>query len=151
MERISDHISYSEATKSQTAVRHGIKNDPNEEQIKAMRLVAEKVFEPLRRALNRPIFISSFFRSRALNGAIGGALDSQHCKGEAIDLDVDGLNSQIFYWIKNNCEFDQLIWEFGDTKDPAWVHVSYKASGNRKEILRATKINGVTKYIPFDL
>lgn len=139
MEKISEHISYSEAIKSQTGSRLGISNEPNEAQLKAMRLVAEKVFEPVRKALNRPVFISSFFRSEALNKKIGGAKGSQHSKGEAIDIDVDGLNDQIFYFIKNNLEFDQLIWEFGTTKEPDWVHVSYKETGNRKQVLRITK------------
>lgn len=151
MEKISEHISYSEAIKSQTAIRHGIDNTPNEEQLKAMKLVAEKIFEPIRKALNRPVFISSFFRSPALNKKIGGATSSQHCKGQAIDIDVDGLNNEIFYFIKNNLQYNELIWEFGNSSEPDWVHVSYVEGNNKKEILRAVKENGKTKYIPFDL
>lgn len=147
MEKISEHISYSEAIKSQTAIRKGIDNTPNEEQLKAMRLVAEKIFEPIRKALNRPVFISSFFRSPELNKSIGGAKTSQHCKGQAMDIDVDGFNNEIFHYIKNNLVFDQLLWEFGDTNEPDWVHVSYNERGNRGQILRVTK----TGTIPFDL
>jgi zinc D-Ala-D-Ala carboxypeptidase len=147
MEKISEHVSYSEAIKSQTGIRMQIDNTPNEDQLKAMKLVAEKVFEPVRKAMNRPVFISSFFRSPILNQAIGGAKDSQHSKGEAIDIDVDGFNNEIFHFIKNNLVWDQLIWEFGDTNEPDWVHVSYREGGNRKQVLRVTK----TGTIPFDL
>lgn len=151
IDKISEHISYSEAIKSQTAIRVGINNTPTEKDIKAMQLVAVNVFEPLRKALNRPIFISSFYRSPQLNHWIGGSSNSQHTKGEAMDLDVDGINSQIFHWIKNNLDFDQLIWEFGNTKKPDWVHISYKEHGNRKEMLRAIHKDGRTEYIKFDL
>jgi zinc D-Ala-D-Ala carboxypeptidase len=147
MEKISEHVSYSEAIKSQTGIRMQIDNTPNEDQLKAMKLVAEKIFEPVRKAMNRPVFISSFFRSPILNQAIGGAKDSQHSKGEAIDIDVDGFNNEIFHFIKNNLVWDQLIWEYGDTNEPDWVHVSYKEGGNRKQVLRVTK----TGTIPFDL
>lgn len=149
--KISEHITYSEAIKSQAAVRLGIENEPSEDELKAMKSVAEKVFEPLRKALNCPIYISSFYRSVRLNKWIGGAANSQHCKGEAMDLDVEGLNSKIFYWIEGNLDFDQLIWEFGNTSEPDWVHVSYKEGHNRKEVLRAIRRNGVTNYIPFEL
>lgn len=151
MEKISEHITYGEAIKSQVAIREGIDNTPTANQLKAMKLVAEKVFEPLRKALGFPIFISSFFRCAILNSMIGGASNSQHTKGEAMDLDKDGFNAQIFHYIKNNLTFDQLIWEFGDSNEPDWVHVSYSANGNRREVLRAIRKNGKTVYIPFDL
>lgn len=150
MEKISEHITYEQATKSQTAVRHGIKNDPNPDELKAMRIWAEKIYEPVVKACPG-VFLSSFFRSRALNGAIGGALNSQHCKGEAGDMDSNGMNSKIFYFIKNNLVFDQLIWEFGNTNEPDWVHASYSEKGNRKQVLRAVRENGKVRYIPFDL
>lgn len=148
---ISEHISFLEATKSQTGTRLGIKNEPNPDQLEAMKLLAEKVFEPLRKSVNRTIFISSFFRCEELNKKIGGAKGSQHSKGEAMDLDLDDFNAELFSHIKNHLDFDQLIWEFGDTKFPDWVHVSYSKNGNRKEVLRAIKSNGKTKYIKFDL
>jgi zinc D-Ala-D-Ala carboxypeptidase len=151
MTQVSEHISLKEATRSQTSSRMGISNEPTEEHLAAMRITAEKVFEPVRKALNRPIIVSSFYRSPKLNTAIGGSKTSQHCKGEAIDIDTGDFNNEVFYWIKNNLVFDQLIWEFGDTKEPSWVHVSYSVSGNRKQVLRAYSENGKTKYIPFDL
>lgn len=133
---ISKHITYEEATKSQTAIRKGIENVPSVAELTAMKLVAEKIFEPLRDHFDIPIGISSFYRSKALNKAIGGAPNSQHCKGEAMDIDADifgGVtNTRIFEWIKNNLEFDQLIREYGEN---GWVHVSYKASGNRNQVL----------------
>lgn len=133
---ISKHITYAEATKSQTAIRKGIDNTPDEATLDRMRLVAEKVFEPLREYFRMPIGISSFYRSPKLNKAIGGAKNSQHVTGEAMDIDADifgGVtNTRIFEWIKNNLEFDQLIREYGEN---GWVHVSYKASGNRNQVL----------------
>jgi hypothetical protein len=139
---ISTHISEEEAFKSQTAIRHGIKNYTDDEEILAnMKHVAKNVFEPLRNHFKRPIGISSFYRCELLNKKIGGAKNSQHTTGEAIDIDADifgDLTNKIIYdWIKDNLEFDQLIWEFGDKNNPAWVHVSLKRNGkNRKQILK---------------
>jgi len=139
---ISPNISEAEAFKSNQAIKLGINNTTNDADILAnMRYVALNVFEPLRKHFNRPIGISSFYRSSALNKAIKGAKNSQHLTGEAIDIDADiygGIsNAEIFNWIKNNLEFDQLIWEFGNDTNPAWVHVSLKRKGvNRKQIIR---------------
>lgn len=139
---ISPNISEAEAFKSNQAIKLGINNTTNDSEILAnMRYVALNVFEPLRKHFNRPIGISSFYRSSALNKAIKGAKNSQHLTGEAIDIDADiygGIsNAEIFNWIKNNLEFDQLIWEFGNDTNPAWVHVSLKRKGvNRKQIIR---------------
>jgi|ADurb_Cas_02_Slu_FD_contig_31_3790075_length_817_multi_2_in_0_out_0_2 hypothetical protein len=148
---ISDHITYAEAVKSQEAVRLRIRNVPNQKQLAAMRLVAEKCFEPVRNHFKVPIGISSFFRSEALNELIGGSKTSQHCKGEAIDIDADIFgkisNSEIFHFIYNNLEFDQLIWEYGDDENPAWVHVSYAEGKNRKQVLKITK-KGTTVFKP---
>jgi len=146
---ISKHISYKEATQSQTATRKGIKNDPTLEQLNSMKLIAEKVFEPLREWYGKPITISSFFRSEKLNKAIGGSTTSQHGKGEAMDIDTEKDNAILFLRIKENGLFDQLIWEFGDDKNPDWVHVSYKKEGNRSEVLRAKKVKGKTVYEKF--
>ena len=144
MEKISKHISYKEATRSNTAIRKGINNTPDGDQLIAMKLVAEKVFEPMREHFGKPIRINSFLRVSALNVAVGGSKSSQHCKGEAIDMDgLNGLtNKEIFDYIKNNLDFDQLIWEYGTDKEPDWVHVSYSANGNRKQILKAIKGKG---------
>lgn len=150
MSEISRHISLSEATYSDKAKRLGISNIPDSATIERMKLVANEVFEPLRVFFNIPIGITSFYRSAEVNKAIGGASNSQHVTGEAMDIDADKFggitNGKIFNFIKANLEFDQLIWEFGNDTDPDWVHVSYKASGNRKQILRAKKANGKTFY-----
>lgn len=156
MKQISPHISYNEAIRSDVAKRYGIKNEPDEMQLARMRLVAEKVFEPLRNHFNVPIFISSFFRTKTLNVLIHGANNSEHMafKGAAMDLDAElfgGVtNKQIFEYIKDNLDFRQLIWEFGTNDDPNWVHVSYSEGDNKKEILRAVSVNGVTRYLPYD-
>lgn len=136
MENISEHISYAEAIKSQAAIRAKIDNTPNEAQLSAMKLVAENCFEPLRKYHGKAIAITSFFRNEKLNKLIGGASNSQHMTGEAIDIDADIFNNgitnkHIFDWLKDNVEFDQLINE----NDYSWVHISYRDKNNRKEIL----------------
>lgn len=154
--KLSKYISLSEAIKSETAIRKGIDNTPNEEQIEAMRYVAINLFDPVREHLGGPLYPSSFFRCEKLNKAIGGSPTSQHKKGEAIDMDADhfgiGSNKKVFDFIKSTLVFDQLIWEFGDTNNPAWVHASLKKDGNRREVLKAYKdAAGKTKYVKFDL
>tara|TARA_R110002167_G_scaffold86636_1_gene234437 strand:+ start:595 stop:1056 length:462 start_codon:yes stop_codon:yes gene_type:complete len=150
MYKISNHISYKEAVYSNTATRRGIENTPDEEQLVNMRLTANEVFEPLRVYVNGPIKINSFFRSPKLNTAIGGSSKSQHCKGQAIDLDdTFGVmtNAEMYEFIKEHLDFDQIIWEFGDDENPAWVHVSYVSpEKNRKRCLLAYKENKKTKY-----
>jgi len=151
MVRISKHISYKEATRSATALRLGIENIPNEYQLQNMEMVAKKVFEPLRETVDAPIKINSFFRCEELNKAIGGSSKSQHCQGRAIDIDdIYGhvSNAFMYYYIKDNLDFDQLIWEFGTDDSPDWVHVSYiDEDSNRKRCLKAYRENGKTKYI----
>jgi hypothetical protein len=152
MENISKHISYTEATKSLTAIRYNIKNTPNEQQLANMLLLAEKVYEPLRSGLGDiPIRIASFFRCKDLNDMVGGAINSQHMaiKGAAMDIDNDGhepSNRTIFFYIKDNIEFDQLIWESGDNENPDWVHVSFNKDKNRNQVLRFKN----NKYIPYE-
>ena len=147
---ISKHISYKEGVYSTTATRKGIDNTPNNEQLKNMELVADEIFEPLRVYVGGPIKINSFFRSPELNTAIGGSSKSQHCKGQAIDLDDTfgkAANAEMYHWIKENLDFDQMIWEFGDDDNPNWVHVSYVSpEDNRNRCLKAYKENGSTKY-----
>jgi hypothetical protein len=123
----------------------GIHNEPNAEQKEALRLLAVNILQPARDALG-PIKVTSGFRNAKVNAAVGGSRTSQHMKGEAADLQCDD-NAALFKFIKT-LEFDQLIWEFGDKEQPDWVHVSY-ASKNRKEVLKASKKNGVTKYVKF--
>ena len=150
MTQISKHISFKEATYSATAEKMEIVNDnPNLAIIENMKLVANKVFEPVRNHFGKPIKISSFFRGMPLNQAIKGSITSQHCSGEAIDIDNNNgtpSNKEIFNYIKKNLEFDQLIWEFGTDTNPDWVHVSFVNGKNRKQVLRAKKINGQTSY-----
>jgi hypothetical protein len=149
MEKISKHISYKEGVNSPTAIRRGINNVPNSDQLVNMRLLAEKVFEPLRVHFDTPIKINSFFRCTALNVAVGGSGSSQHCKGEALDMDATGdvTNKMLFDYIKDNLTFDQLIWEYGNDDEPDWVHVSFTDNTvNRKEILRAVKGQGYIQY-----
>jgi hypothetical protein len=148
--KISDHISMKEALRSNTAQRLGIDNMPDNDTLVTMQITAQHIFEPLRNHFNEPIYISSFYRSPELNKAIGGSAKSQHCKGEAIDIDdvySKASNADFFNYIKDKLEFDQLIWEFGDDENPAWVHVSYSLGKNRMRILKAIKENGKTKYI----
>lgn len=153
MKRISKHISYKEATNSFTAKRKGVNNEPNYEVLLNMQNIADNVFEKVRANFGVPIKINSFYRSPELNRLIGGSATSQHCKGQAIDLDdtYEGLtNKEIFNYIKDNLSFDQLIWEFGTDNNPNWVHVSYVSeSKNRKQILKAVRKNGKVRYEQF--
>lgn len=151
--KLSEHLELAEVIRSESAKRRGISNIPTEEHIKNLKLIAENVFEPIRANFRQPIRISSGYRSQALNAAIGGAMRSQHSSGEALDIDMEGSalsNKEIFIFIKDKLNFDQLIWEFGNKNEPDWVHVSYKANGQqRKQVLRAIKEQGKTKYIPY--
>lgn len=147
MDKISTHISYEEAVNSPTAKAKGISNEPTLEHLKAMTIVANKCFEPVRKFANVPLKINSFYRSPILNKAIGGAVDkfgqakSQHCKGEAIDFTGNGKikNSLLFQHIKANLEFDQLLNEYPVNGEPTWIHVSYKEGANRMQILTVDK------------
>ena len=153
--KLSEHLSLAEVTRSETAKRKGVSNQPTEAHIANFKLLAENIFEPIRNHFEKPIFISSGYRSAALNKAIGGAASSQHCTGEAIDIDMDGhaggvTNKMVFDYIKDNLNFDQLIWEFGTDTNPDWVHVSYESTGRqRKQILKAIRKNGATSYVPY--
>lgn len=150
--KLSEHLDLSEVIRSESAKRNGISNMPSEAHIANFKLLAEKIFEPIRNNFRCPIHISSGYRSAELNRAIGGSTTSQHCQGEAIDIDMDGSpngvsNKMIFEFIKKYLEFDQLIWEFGSEENPDWVHVSYESSGKqRKQVLKAYKQNGKTQY-----
>ena len=150
MKKISKNITYKEAIHSNTAKRLGIENVPNDKQIANMFTIADMIFQPLRSYVGGPIKITSFFRSSELNRAIGGSKSSQHCKGQAMDLDdVYGhkTNAEMFMYIRENLDFDQLIWEFGDEENPNWIHVSYvDKQKNRNRCLKAYKDNGKTKY-----
>jgi len=148
---ISKHISNKEGVYSTTATRRGLDNTPSQFELTNMKLLAEKVFEPLREWVGGPIRINSFFRGPELNTAIGGSSKSQHCKGQAVDIDDGGCNktnAQMYKHIKDELEFDQMIWEFGDDKNPNWVHISYVSEdANRNRCLKAYKDKGKTKYM----
>lgn len=146
---LTKNLTLEEATKSNSALRLGINNKPNDAIIETMKLTAEKIFQPLRDKLGA-IRVSSFYRSPDLNRAIGGSKTSQHCKGEAIDMEgINVTNSELFEEACKLEEFDQIIWEFGDLSEPDWVHVSYSKTHNRKQILRASKIGNRTIYVPY--
>jgi len=147
---ISKHVSLREGIFSQTATRRDLDNTPNEEQLENMKLIGEKVFEPLREWVGGPIKINSFFRGLPLNTAIGGAKSSQHMKGQAMDIDDTfghATNAEMYEWVKENLDFDQMIWEFGTDKNPNWVHISYVSpEKNRNRCLLAYKDKGRSKY-----
>ena len=145
---LSQNLTLEEVTKSSTANRLNIDNtNMTVDVLENLKSLAENVFQPARDQLG-PIRVSSGYRSPELNKAIGGAITSQHSKGEALDLQgINFENSKLFGYIKDNLEFDQLIWEFGDDDNPDWVHVSYKKNGeNRNMILKSVKANGNTVY-----
>ena len=150
--KISPNLNLAEITRSDTAKRHGIDNTPTAEHLENFKLLAEKVFEPIREHFKTPIFISSGYRSKELNAFIKGSSSSQHCTGQAIDIDMDGSNGEVtnrmvFDFIKNKLDFDQLIWEMGTDFNPDWVHVSYVKGKNRKQKLKAVRSGGKTSYI----
>lgn len=153
MERISKYVDYLEVTKSNQAAALKLANIPNATQLKNLKLVCSNVFDKVREHFEKPIGISSGFRSVELNAKIGGSKTSQHCEGKALDIDADifgGINNkELFFFIKENCIFDQLIWEFGSENAPDWVHVSYNEGKNRGQVLRAVKVGGKTIYKPF--
>ena len=152
--QLSENLSLAEVIRSETAKRNGISNKPNPRHLENLKIVAVNIFQPIRNFFQRAIHLSSGYRSEELNAFIKGSASSQHCTGEALDIDMDGTevtNKEIFDYIKDNLEFDQLIWEFGTNDNPDWVHVSYKASGKqRKQILKATKVKGKTVYVPYN-
>lgn len=150
-EKLSKYVSLSEVVHSDNAKRLNIDNNPTDEHLENLKTLSVEVFDKVREFVGGPLFISSGYRSEALNKATPGASKtSDHSTGCALDLDCDRFggkkNSEIFNYIKDNLEFKQLIWEFGNSAEPDWVHVSYKKGANKKQILRAVKRNGKTIY-----
>lgn len=149
--QLSKNLSLREAIKSITALRLGIDNTPEEYEIKNLERIAHGIFQPLRDHFDTPIAVTSGYRSKALNEAIGGSKYSQHITGEALDLDAHvygGVsNAELFEFVATRLEFDQLIWEFGDDAEPAWVHVSLKRDENRGRKLKAVREDGRVTYI----
>jgi len=146
--RLSKNLTLAEVTKSATAKRKGISNEPNIEHLENLKALAENIFQPMRDYFGVPIAVSSGYRSPDLNRAIGGSPTSQHCKGEAIDIDVYGnlTNADVFSYLKDHTDFDQLIGEYGDEKQPDWVHCSYTRGKNRGEVLMCYSEDGKTRY-----
>jgi zinc D-Ala-D-Ala carboxypeptidase len=145
---LSKNFTITEFIKSQTALRQGIDNTPEDKHLEAAKLLFEKVVQPVRNEFG-PTTINSGYRGKELNKAVGGSATSQHCKGQAADIEVPGVaNAKIAAWIEANCDFDQLILEFytPGVPDSGWVHVSFKDSGNRKKVNTAMKENGKTVY-----
>ena len=149
--QLTKNFNLREFTKSNTAARLGIKNDPTAEHIHNLAALCENVLQPLREALGQPIRITSGYRSEALNEAIGGSKTSDHSFGRAADLElyVEGKedNASLFNVIKTlDLPFKQLIYEFGDEEQPDWVHVAFEKGSERHETLQAYKDKGKTKY-----
>jgi len=152
--QLSKNLTLAEMVRSESAKRAGINNNPTKPHLDNMVKLANNIFQPIRDNFKRPIHISSGYRSKALNDSIKGtSKTSQHSLGEAMDIDMDGTeitNASVFNYIKDNLNFDQLIWEFGTDKNPSWVHVSHKSSGKqRKQVLKAIKRNGKKSYINY--
>jgi hypothetical protein len=154
--KLSNYVSLAEVTKSDTAKRKGISNEPTPEHLENLKTICNEVFDKIREHFGVPIYISSGYRSEALNKAIGGSKTSDHNLGRALDLDQDGrgngvTNMEVFEFIKDNLEFDQVIGEFQRADGNFdWVHVGYRKGANRKQILVAYRdAAGKTKYKPF--
>lgn len=145
--KLSDHLTRAEFEYSPTAIGRGIDNSMTDAHLKNAIVLANEIFEPIRKFRGKAIKINSGYRSGALNRAVGGSKTSQHCTGEAVDLP---LTAEEFHWIRLNLVYDQLIWEFGTDAQPSWVHVSFSASGkNRMQVLKAKKVGKKTVYSSF--
>lgn len=148
--QLSPNFSLAEMVISETAKRKGIRNIPNQEQVNALKLLSTNVLQKVRDNFGLSIHLSSAFRCKELNKSIGGVPTSQHCKGEAADIDMDNTtitNRQVFDFIRQKLQFDQLIFEGGTVKNPAWVHVSWNANGRqRNQVLIAKLIDGKMVY-----
>jgi putative chitinase len=150
--QLSEHFNLKEFTKSETAIRKRIDNTPGPAHASNLQKVCEKILEPVRRHYGKPVRINSGYRGPALNAAVGGSSKSQHCNGEAVDFEIDGLaNPELAKWVAANCEFDQIILEFYDPKEgpnSGWVHASYSKKSNRKQTMTASSAGGKTVYTP---
>lgn len=148
--KLSKNLSLREVTKSNTATRHGIDNNPTNEHLENLKIVAREIFQPIREHFNVPVGVSSGYRSELLNVTVKGSATSHHCKGMALDLDADIYgeidNKDIFLFVLENLEFTQLIWEYGDDQEPAWVHIGYDSNNLKKEVLKIARGTGYKKY-----
>ena len=149
--RLTRNFTLAEMTKSETALRHDMDNTPGEQEISALKLLAEKVLQPVRDHYGKGVKVNSGFRHPEVNAKVGGSKTSDHCRGQAADIEIPGVaNADLAAWIRDNLEFRQLILEFytPGVPDSGWVHVSYVAEDNKKEVLTATKKDGKTVYLP---
>jgi len=149
--KLSQNFSLSEMLKSETALRHGLDNIPGEQEIENLRLLCENVLQPIRDAYGVPVKVNSGFRHPEVNAAVGGSKTSDHCQGQAADIEIPGVaNADLAEWIRDNLEFKQLILEFytPGIPDSGWVHVSYVEGENTKKVMTAMKENGKTVYKP---
>lgn len=147
---LSANFTLKELTRSDTADRLDIDNTPNEEQIESLRLLCENILQPVRDHFGKPVKITSGFRCAALNQAAGGSSNSDHCRGQACDFEIDGVpNPELAQWIADNLQYTQLILEFYTQGQPnsGWVHCSYSPSNLKGQSLTATKVAGKTTYL----
>jgi len=148
---LTKNFTLAEMTKSETALRHGLENNPGEQELAAMKLLAEKVLQPVRDHFKRGVKVNSAYRHPDVNQRVGGSRNSDHTRGQAADIEIPGVaNAELAAWIRDNLEFRQLILEFytPGIPDSGWVHVSYVAEDNKKEVLTATRKDGKTVYLP---
>ena len=148
---LTKNFTLAEMTKSETALRYDMDNTPGEQEIAALKLLAEKVLQPVRDHFGRGVKVNSGFRHPEVNAKVGGSKTSDHCRGQAADIEIPGVaNADLAQWIADNLEFRQLILEFytPGIPDSGWVHVSYVAEDNKKQVMTATKQNGKTVYLP---
>lgn len=148
---LTANFSLHELTKSETALRMGYENTPGETETDALRLLCEKVLQPVRDHYGKGVKVNSAFRSTESNSAVGGSKTSDHCKGMAADIEIPGVaNAELAQWIMDNLDYTQLILEFytPGIPDSGWVHVSYDPANLKNQELTATKVAGKTTYLP---
>lgn len=148
---LTANFSLSEMVKSETALRHDMDNTPGEVEIAAMRLLCDKILQPVREHYGKGVKVNSGFRHPEVNAKVGGSKTSDHCKGQAADIEIPGIpNADLAIWIMDNLEYTQLILEFytPGVPDSGWVHVSYDPANLKKQNLTATKKDGKTVYLP---
>ena len=151
MTQLTTNFSLHELTKSETALRMGFDNTPGEKETAALKLLAEKVLQPVRDHYGKGVKVNSGYRSPESNAAVGGSKTSDHCKGQAADIEIPGVaNADLAQWIMDNLDYTQLILEFytPGIPDSGWVHVSYDPDNLKKQELTATKVAGKTQYLP---
>ena len=149
---LTANFTLSEMVKSETALRHDMDNTPGEAEIASLRLLCEKILQPVREHYGKGVKVNSGYRHPEVNAKVGGSKTSDHCKGQAADIEIPGIpNADLAIWIMDNLEYTQLILEFytpGGPPDSGWVHVSYDPANLKKQNLTATKKDGKTVYLP---